>query len=142
MLRIILHTLLSRFLLLLVLIVFFIPMVIALCLPARWRLDNRVVFYVTQALYWCVLKCTLIPIRYEGLENVPDGPVVVAANHQSSLDIPLVGNILRGYPHLWLARSELLDTWWLRILLGKFAVVVEVGSPMKAMRSLLQVIGL
>jgi 1-acyl-sn-glycerol-3-phosphate acyltransferase len=142
MISLLVRTLFSRFLLLLVFVLFSVPLLIILCLPERWVRDNRTVFGTLHLLYRAILACTLIPITYKGLENMPDEPVILAANHQSSLDIPIVGSLLGGDPHLWLARSELLDSWWLRILLNKFAVVVEVASPMKAMRSLLQVIAL
>jgi len=86
------------------------------------------------------LACTLIPIRFKGKENIPNKQVIFVANHQSSLDIPTVGSLANGKPHLWLARSELLDTFFLRIVLTRFAEVIDVNNPRNAMRGLLRTI--
>lgn len=132
---VILHTLVSRILLILASIVFAIPILIMCCVPAKKRYDLKIFFYITNAFYWVILRCTLLPIRFKGLENLPTGPAIFAANHQSSLDIPLVGVLAKTMPHIWLAKHELMESLVLRWVLPLFAVLVDVSSPQKAMRS-------
>jgi 1-acyl-sn-glycerol-3-phosphate acyltransferase len=65
-------------------------------------------------------------------------PAIVVANHQSSLDIPLIGAVVGYYPHIWLAKQELLESPFFRLFLPRVAVMVDVSTPLKAMRSLVQ----
>ncbi len=142
MIGVLIRTLIARLLLFIVIAIWFIPTLIIFCIPARWRFGSRFVYMLIHGFYVAVLKSTLVPIIYKGTENIPDQPVIFAANHQSSLDIPLVGRLTKGIPHIWLARHELLESFFLRIVLPRFAVVVHVDEPIKAMRSLLRIINL
>src|SRR5438552_9654677 len=86
------RTLFSRFLLVLLGIIFLIPMVIFMCIPKYKRYHSKIIFWITHWFYVAVLKCSLLPIKFIGVNNIPDDePVIFASNHQSSLDIPLVG---------------------------------------------------
>ncbi len=140
MIGMLLRTLLSRFLLFVLFAVFIIPILLIMAIPTRWRLDSKPVFKFIDLFYRLTLKTILMPIVIKGKENIPKGPAIFLSNHQSSLDIPLVGSLADGYPHIWLARSELMQTWLLRWILPRFSIVADVTSPRKAMRSLLQVL--
>jgi 1-acyl-sn-glycerol-3-phosphate acyltransferase len=52
-------------------------------------------------------------VRFEGnLDDVPAGPLIVAANHASSADPPIIGAFLNGKldrPLNWLGKRELLE---------------------------------
>lgn len=111
-------------------------------LPARLRYDSTFLFRLTHLFYWAVLRCSLLPISLSGKENLPLGPAIFVANHQSSLDIPLMGILAKGTPHIWLAKHELMESIFLRWLLPLFTVLVDASSPKKAMRSFLQLISL
>lgn len=136
------HTLISRALLIIVAFFFVIPICIFAFIPAKMRYDSKILFWITHWFYWVMLKCTLLPISYIGMENIPSEPVIFVANHQSSLDIPLLGILAKQTPHIWLAKHELMESFFLRWLLPLFAVLVDASSPKKAMRSLLQLISL
>lgn len=139
----IIRSLFSRLLVFLLMAALAIPMLlIMLLMPKKWRAESKLLFWLTNILYVGSLKCIFMPIVVRGKENIPDSPVIIAANHQSALDIPLVGSLLDCHPHVWLARSELMNSWVLRFVLPYFAVVADVNSPMKAMRSLLKIISL
>lgn len=110
-------------------------------LPARYRYGNHFLSKIAQAYYYLALKCSLLPVRFEGLEYLPKESAVFVANHQSSLDIPLVGILARGKPHVWLAWEKLIErSVFLRFLLPRFAVLVDSTDKYKAMRSLLRII--
>lgn len=136
----ILFTLAARFLLILFLIIYFIPFMIIIFTPMKYRLKSRFIFALVSFFYWALLKCSLIPIAYEGLENLPDEPAIFAANHQSSLDIPLLGSLARGTPHVWLATDYLLKSPLMSFWVPRMAVMVNTDSPQQAMRSLITVI--
>lgn len=130
------YALWCRLLLLLLSIIFFVPFIIFLCLPDSIQYSSKIVFYVIDFFYWSSLKIFLLPITYEGLENIPNQPVIFTANHQSSLDIPLLGHVAQAKPHVWLALSNLMDSTWLRFVLPRFSILVDVSSARKAVMSL------
>lgn len=136
------HTLFVRFLLVLTIVIFFIPGVIIFCIPMEWRLNNRFVCWFTDLFYWIVLKGSLLPITFVGWENIGNDPAIFAANHQSSMDIPLLGVLAKKKGHVWLARSELMNSIMLRYVLPRVAVVLNVNSPKKAVQGLLEVLHL
>jgi 1-acyl-sn-glycerol-3-phosphate acyltransferase len=77
-------------------------------------------------------------LRVEGTEHVPPtGPLVVAANHFSHLDPPLVGVAVRR-PVRFLALDELfgLNRFYDAVMLGLGAIPVPRGTkvPIRAMR--------
>jgi len=134
-----LRTLVSRFLLVCVMIIFFLPALFFILLPQSWRYNSRMFFWITNLFYWLVLKISLLKITYIGLENLPHEPAIFAANHQSSFDIPLVGKLAKGQPHVWLAIATLMKSPILRFVLPYVSVLVDISSPWTAVRSLLQV---
>ena len=138
----ILHSLLARFLLFVLMVLFFIPITFYLLLPARIRYTSKLFFKIGHFFNWLALKCLFIPIKYVGLENVPNTPVIFAANHQSSMDIPLLGLVAQAKPYVWMAWADLMKGPILRFVLPHVAVLVDTSSPLKAVRSLLQTMDL
>lgn len=138
----IVRTLISRALLIVVILVFLVPLLIFIIMPQRWRYSIPFFFVPVYWFYCAVLKCSLVPIRYEGLENIPNEPVIFAGNHQSSLDIPLMGVLSKAVPHVWLAKAELMDSYLIRFVVPLIAVLVDVTSPREAMVSLRKIITL
>lgn len=93
-----------------------------------------------HVFYWLIIKCSFIPITFHGLENAPKEPSIIVSNHQSSLDIPLIGYTLKAYPHIWLAVAYLMTSPVLRFILPLLAILVDTSSPLRGMRSLNQAI--
>lgn len=134
------HTLVARLLLVIFFTIFLIPFLIIIFTPMKYRLQSKFISVLIYFFYWASLKCTLLPITYEGLENIPDEPVIFAANHQSSLDIPLVGKLAGYTPQVWLATTYLLQSPLLRLWVPRMAIMVDTSSPLQAMRSLVETI--
>ena len=136
------RTLFSR-LLLIVLIILFTPMfLIMFIVPKAWLMRSTAFFSLVQLFYSTFIKFSLLPITFVGKKNVPSEPAIFVVNHQSSYDIPLAGYLTNGHPHVWLAKEELMESWVLRFVLPRVAVLVDQASPRKAMRSLLEIIKL
>lgn len=132
------RTIISRLLLLIVMIIFALPALIMIIVPKRWLYDSTLFFGVTHAFYWMIIRFSFLPIKFHGIEHIPQEPCIIIANHQSSLDIPLVGYTLKTYPHIWLAKYELMESPILRFILPRLAVLVDMSSPMRGMRSLVE----
>jgi 1-acyl-sn-glycerol-3-phosphate acyltransferase len=135
-----LRTIFSRFLLFMLMVLYLPPFLIIMLLPRRWFYRSKLFYWFEEVFYWAVIKFSLLPITFKGLENIPDGQVIFVANHQSSIDIPLVGVLTRRRPHIWIAKEELTESPILRFVLPRVALLVDPFSPFKAMRTLLQAI--
>ncbi len=137
------RTIISRIILVVIILLFLPVLLIFMLLPERIKYRSRLLYCIIHVYYWAVFKCSFLPITFVGIENIPnDEPVVFVANHQSSLDIPLVGWLSKGKPHIWLARSELLESHLLRWLVPYLAVVVNVNDVQKAFGSMLKILRL
>ena len=88
----------------------------------RWR--RLLQFIITHIFYMIRLKL-VYRMEVQGLENVPkDNAYIVAPNHLSTLDPPMIAAILPR-PVAFMAKKELFNNpilrWWLNWL-GAFAV--------------------
>ena len=109
-------------------------------LPERLRF-NKVLYAFLHSTYWLILKSTFLPITYEGVANIPTEPAIIVANHQSSLDIPLVGTLVDSFPHIWTAKSEIgEESKVLGFIVPRIAVMIDIHSPQKSMRALVHLI--
>jgi 1-acyl-sn-glycerol-3-phosphate acyltransferase len=52
--------------------------------------DGGIQHWFARTWSWLILKTVFSPVTVLGLENLPKGPAVYAANHQSAMDIPLL----------------------------------------------------
>lgn len=89
---------------------------------------------------WARASCRILRIRCAVSGNVPDGPVLVAANHVSYLDILVLGSL---YPSIFVAKREIAE-WpifgWMARRAGTLFVdrerardVVRVGEQMASL---------
>jgi len=139
---VLLRTLLSRLLLLIIMAVYLVPTAIFLAIPIQRRYQSKLYNWFMYIFYWLLLKASFLSIIVRGRENMLHEPAIIVANHQSSLDIPLVGSLLHGFPHIWLATSDLMTSPILRFILPRVAVLIDMTSPQKGMRSLVNAINM
>lgn len=139
---VIIRTLFSRLLLFITLIIGLPIIALMMILPERLRYQNKFLFWCINVFYWAIIKGSFVPISFHGRENIPDGPVIFAGNHQSSLDIPLLAVLTKGKPQIWLAKHELMEWKLLRWVLPRLAVLVDTSSGPKAMRSMINLMRL
>lgn len=101
---------------------------------------------------WCQTSAIGLSIDAEasGLENVPEGPFVYCSNHQSVLDILVLGAVLPG-DFKWAAKRELMKIpflgWHLKLaghvpvdrqagtrsaaqVIARFETVLKAGKPL------------
>ncbi len=102
-----------------------IPLIILIFLPHSWPW--------IKFLYWSLIKwtskillcATFLPVTYQGIEPLPQKPVIFIANHESSLDIPLVASVIEDRPCVWLAKADLWNYPVLKQLLGHSGIPVS-----------------
>jgi len=135
-----LYTLVSRLLITAVVVLFFVPLCIAIIIiPQKYRY-NRYYFWIGNLFFKAIVKATLLPIHIKG--KLEPEPAIIVANHSSSLDIPILSTIINGHPNVWLAMTWLLNFWFFRLILPRIAVLVDMSSPQKGVRSLIKTIKL
>jgi 1-acyl-sn-glycerol-3-phosphate acyltransferase len=116
--------------------------IIMCCLPRQKRFKSPFFHWSTYYFFKAIIFVSRIKVVYKGFEDALKEPVILVANHQSSLDIPLIGSAIRSFPLIWLARSELEESFLLRIALRCCAIVAEVKSAQQSALSLRKLFGL
>jgi 1-acyl-sn-glycerol-3-phosphate acyltransferase len=119
-------------------VLFAFPMLVLVFLvPQRYRY-NRIFFAASALLYKAVLAVMALPLRIEGKQHLSQRPTIFVANHTSSLDIALLGSLCGTHAHVWLAMSWLTQFVAFRYFLPRVAVLVDMSSPQKGVRSLIR----
>jgi len=120
-------------------LLFFVPcLVVAACSTTENLLQNKRFFWLLDKMYRATIASFFLPIRMRGLEHMQAGPAIVVANHESSLDIPVLGIVMQGRPHLWYAWVRFFSTPVLGFLLRRMAMPVDCDHSMRAARSMIR----
>lgn len=64
-------------------------------------------YYLCRLLFWFIFK-TLFRLKVTGRKNLPEGGFIIASNHNSLADPPLVGSSIRQ-PVYFMAKKELFN---------------------------------
>lgn len=115
----------------------FVPILMLCLLPARYRYDNRFLFWLLDKGYKIILFGLLRPIPVTVHQKLPQVPAIYVANHSSSLDIPLVGSLMNGHPHIWYVLEYYSKTPILGFFVRKLGVFVDQASSVRAARGLI-----
>jgi len=87
---------------------------------------GRTTWNIAQRCLRIFFRLCRIPVAVQGLENLPAGPHVIAANHTSYLDGAVLVAALPWRNYAFVAKRELADNFFSRILVkGIGAVFVE-----------------
>jgi 1-acyl-sn-glycerol-3-phosphate acyltransferase len=116
--------------------IFIVPCFFIACLPARWRYDNRVYYWLIGLNYKILNWATFLPISVKGKENIPQEPAVLVANHQSSLDIPIFGALVNSHPHIWFFLARFAKIPIFGFIARRMNVVVDHSGLRKLVGSL------
>jgi 1-acyl-sn-glycerol-3-phosphate acyltransferase len=95
------------------------PCVLFAALPGRARLGWRVGGAAARLFF----RAAGIPLVVRGIEGIPAGPVVVAANHTSYLDAVALLAALGPRVHAFVAKREFEANPLMRLLLGGFGTL-------------------
>lgn len=118
---------------------FFLPAyILLLVLPANKRYDNRFLFWLLDKGFEVVLFGLFRKIKIQGLENLSCSPAIYVANHSSALDIPLVGRLMHGHPHIWYVLEYYSNTFLLGTFVRRLGIFVDKEKTHDAARSLIR----
>ncbi len=118
----------------------FLPLLLLVSLlPGRH--DSRLYFWLASFYSKLLVFSTFAHVRLRGEQNLPaypNTPAIIASNHTSSLDIPLVDNLVGSYPHVWLSKQEYSSIPLLGTVLKRMHVLVPRENARKAVAALAQ----
>lgn len=118
----------------------FFPCFFVACLPASWRYENRIFYWCINFFYRTICWATFLPITIRGKENLPKQPAIFVANHQSSLDIPLLGRLMHAQPHVWLFLAKFAKIPVLGFIARRMNVIVDHRGIRRLVGSLKEVL--
>jgi 1-acyl-sn-glycerol-3-phosphate acyltransferase len=113
------------------------PCLLVATLPERWRHSNRLYLWFADIFYRGVVFATMLPVKVVGRHNLDAECAIVVANHQSALDIPVVGGLLGRHPHVWLVLKYYAKVPVFGFLIRRMALIVDQESSASRSRSVL-----
>lgn len=135
------HTVFFYCITLFFILIFLVPCTLVLLLPAQYRYTNRLYLVLVDFLYRIIVWSLQVPITIEGRSNIPDHPAIIIANHQSSLDIPIIGSLLNRHAHLWFALSYYAHIPIFGFFIKRTGIPVDrnnSGNAARALRTLIK----
>jgi 1-acyl-sn-glycerol-3-phosphate acyltransferase len=115
----------------------FIPCFIISLLPEKYRFKNSVYYFFSDVFFKSVLQFSLLPIDIQGVEHIPrDQPLIFAGNHQSSLDIPLLGALCNKHPQVWLVLDYYAQYPILGFFVRRMNITVDQKKPRQSVNAL------
>lgn len=138
--KIFLRTIISYFLSFILCLLLVPPCLVILFLPKKFRYNNKTFFYLLNIFYKGIVYLTFMPLKIVGKSNIPNEFVIFAANHQSAFDIPVLGSITDGAPHIWLVLEYYIKKPILGFFIKRMFVPVDQESSAKAARSLITIL--
>ena len=111
-----LHNLIFYVSSLLVVVFVIIPALSLTSLPASVPGVTSLFYGAISSANKLFLMALLVPIEYKGLDHIPaiDQKAIFISNHQSTLDLFLVKDVVQHRPQTWLSWSK----WWKYPVLG------------------------
>lgn len=133
------RTFVGYVLLLCVVLFFFLPaFIVALLLPPSKRYTSTVLFFLLDCVYKATMRCLLVPITIIGKEHIPQEASIFVANHESALDIPLLGSLMDQQPHIWFVLERFARAPFLGSIVRRLFIPVDQDCSMKSSRALIQ----
>lgn len=100
-------------------------LVLLLIIPAQKCRTNKTIFKLLHLFYRATLWATMQDVLIIGAANITDEPAIIVANHESALDIPLVGVVMNGKPHIWYALAYFSHKPILGFFLGRLGIPLD-----------------
>ena len=108
-----------------------------LSFPLPFRMRFRIGRTWADITLWTLRKFCHLNWKFEGLQNLPDGPAIVMCKHQSAWETMALQQVLP--PHVWILKREL---FWLPVFGWGLAllnpVAIDRKAGMKAMKAVVR----
>lgn len=113
-------------------------MLIMLFLPSKTCSESILVYRLLDCIYKGVAWLSFQKVTLYGVDNLPKEPAIFVANHQSALDIILLGSLANGYPHMWYALAYYAQKPVIGFFIRRIGIPLDRSNNVGAARSLMR----
>ncbi len=110
-------------------------------LPVRYRFSNRLYYIGSYIGSILMVKATFIKFDIKGKKNLLEylaKPSIIACNHSSAIDIPLVQMLIGPRPHLWFSKASYAKIPIFGFVLRRMHILVKRESTASSTNSITQ----
>ncbi|MBT3455562.1 1-acyl-sn-glycerol-3-phosphate acyltransferase [bacterium] len=118
------------------------PILLLSLLPRRYRFRSRCIFSLLSVFYNLILFSTFVRIKIKGDRQKFNQQILFVSNHQSTLDIIIMGKIIGSFPHVWFAKYELGKNFIMGLWMRRMSALVDYRCKYKSSKALLRGISL
>lgn len=104
-------------------LVFFLITLILAAIPKKY--SEKMLFRFLYFIYVTIVRGLFLPVRMTGEENLPHEAAIFVANHESALDIPFLGMLMKGDPHFWYVFARFARMPFLGFLVRRIGVSID-----------------
>jgi len=112
-------------------------------MPKTRRYKSKIFYFISYMTGKLMIKASFIKRNIIGLENLPtdrNQPAILAINHTSAMDIPMIGSLMGMYPHTWVSRAEFGKIPIFGFVLRRFNVLVNKMTPKEAIKTIVNAV--
>lgn len=133
------RSLLTYFIIFLAGAICIIPCGVFALLPEYYRF-NKIYFLFSSFFYKSAVYASFLPINIIGKENLIKEPAIYAGNHQSSIDIPVMGYLIGSKSHIWLVMAYYTRTFLLGFFVRRMNISVDSSRASGGTKALVRII--
>ena len=115
-------------------------MVLIIILPTAQRQNSKLIAFLLYLFYWSCIRATFCPLKIMGKEHILSEPSIIASNHQSSLDIPVIGALFNRSPTLWFVLDYYAHRSWYGFFIRRMAIPINQKDAHEAARAVIKAI--
>jgi 1-acyl-sn-glycerol-3-phosphate acyltransferase len=108
-------------------------------MPKSRRYKSKMFYFLSYMTGKLMLKASFVKINITGLHNLQSSfiqPAIVAANHSSSMDIPVIASLVGSCPHTWVSKASLGKIPLFGFALKRFNVLVNRTDSIRAAKTI------
>lgn len=115
--------------------IFYFPIRFFLTKEKRKRKAHRLFVIWSR----CVQVAIFIPFKIQQKEKLPDGQIIICANHSSYLDIILLPSLMSHYPFIFIGKHEVLGYPLIKTFFKLLHISVDRSSKIQSARSFVKI---
>lgn len=137
----VLRTMTAFFLITIFCIIVFPIIILSTFVPDKYRY-NKFLYFLLYISYRVIAYSLFLPIEIHGKRHILKEPMIIVANHQSVLDIPLLGILLGLDPHIWLVLSYYSELPIFGLLIRRLFIPVNKSNTASSGKALIKLLRL
>lgn len=117
------------------LFIFYFPIRFMLAKEARKKRAHRLFVIWSR----CVQVAIFMPFKIQQKGKLPDGQIIICANHSSYMDIILLPSLMSHYPFIFVGKHEVLGYPLIKTFFKRMHISVDRSSKIQSARSFVKI---